>query len=198
MLASAEPVRHGPRQRPGRRWYQRSREQQTSRGMTKAGRLSPQVPRTRAGGGRHLGCSRTSSLSRAGVGGGPTGPIELRLEGPARWLPARGGRVPYGRSSWSVPGQEECQRATGGVRTKQVGVNPLWRADVEAGVEGPSGFCRPLSCGYPAGAALSGEALLATRWLAIAGVAGSDGSWSCSWITEIAEVDERHVAPELR
>jgi hypothetical protein len=43
-----------------------------------------------------------------------------------------------------------------------------------------------------------GEGLLVARWLAIAGVAGSEGSWSCSWITDIAEVDERHVVPKLR
>lgn len=47
----------------------------------------------------------------------------------------------------SVPGNEGCQRATRGVRNKQVGVNPFWRADVEAGVEGPSGVHDPWAVG---------------------------------------------------
>lgn len=148
----------------------------TSSGMTNAGSSPPRALAAWAGGGRHLGCGRPSSLSRAAVGGGPTG---LSSFGSRAWLvgsPEGGaGFRAVARLGW-FPSWDERQRATGGVRTKQVGVNPSRRADVGAGVEGPSGACRPLSCGNPAGAASSEEALLAARWLAIAGTARSGGS----------------------
>jgi hypothetical protein len=93
-----------------------------------------------------------------------------------------------------------CQRATRGVRTKQVGENPLRRADVEVGVEGSfgslqtpelwlSGWRRPPSGGkrYSSCGGLPSQVRR-----------GLTDRWSCSWITDIAEVDERHVAPELR
>lgn len=43
-----------------------------------------------------------------------------------------------------------------------------------------------------------GEVLLAARWLAIASAAGSEGSVVVLVDHEIAEVDERHAALELR
>lgn len=143
--------------------------------MTKAGRSSHRALAAWAGGGRHLGCGRPSWLSRAAVGGGPTGRSGF---GSTAWL----GGSPRGEVEFRTvvlagwfPSWEERQRATGGVRIEQVGVNPFRRADVEAGVEGPAGACRPLSCGNPAGAASSEAALLAARWLAIAGTARSGG-----------------------
>lgn len=119
------------------------------------------------------------SLNVAFASGGEGRPYRvsgLTLGGLARWFSERGTVFRAVALRGWFPGYEGCRRATRGVRTKQVGVNPFWRADVEAGVEGPSGAKTP-------GLWLSGwcrtrkgEALLAARWLAIAGAARSDGS----------------------
>jgi hypothetical protein len=74
------------------------------------------------------------------------------------------------------PGGGGCQRATGGVRTKQVRVNPLRRADVEVGVEGPSGAETPGLWAAGWRRLFREEVLLVVRWLAIATAAGSEGS----------------------
>ena len=124
---------------PGRRWCQRSREQQTSSGMTKAGRLSPQV----LGPGLEVeGTSGAVDHRRFREWWWETalqGSSGFGSAGRAGWLSARRGRIPSGYCSRLFPGCEECQRATRGVRNEQVGEYPLRRADVEAGVKGPSG-----------------------------------------------------------
>jgi len=160
-------------------------------------RLRPS--RVWAGGGRHLGCGRSASLSRAVVRGGPNGSSGF---GSRAWLvgsPEKGGRFPSGRPSWLVPGHEGCQRATRGVRTKTGRGKSASACGRRCGGRGSFGAARPLGCGNPAGAKPArGRCYSPRGGLPSQLWRGLRDRWSCSWITKIAEVDERHVAPELR
>jgi hypothetical protein len=152
-----------------------------------------------AGGGRHLGCGRSASLSRAVVRGGPNGSSGF---GSRAWLvgsPEKGG--PFSERSPVVArsrprrvsaSDKRCSDQTG--RGKSASA-----CGRRGGGRGPFGAARPLGCGNPAGAKPARERCYSPRGgLPSQSWRGLRDRWSCSWITEIAEVDERHVAPELR
>jgi hypothetical protein len=93
-----------------------------------------------------------------------------------------------------LPDDVQHRFMTGGVRVKQVGVNPLGERSHQRGVANAFRAKRPLACGNSVGGSRKGGCLSVARWLAAA-PRSRFGSFVGVFVgLPAAEVGRRHVA----